>query len=68
MQINTLTIPAADYHAAPRCGECISSHPRGNFREAPELYRRKISGEIEETESCSVPVFREVKRTKVFYG
>lgn len=41
-----LSIPAEEYHSASRCGRYMSSHPLAAFRESPELYRRKTSGEI----------------------
>ena len=41
-----LTIPADEYHAASRSGRYMSSHLLADFRESPELYRRKTSGEI----------------------
>ena len=58
MHLKTLKIPAADYHAAARRGEFMSSHLLANFRESPELYRRKIAGEIEETDSPSLALGR----------
>ena len=41
-----LSIPAEEYHAASRCGRYMSNHNLAAFRESPELYRRKTSGEI----------------------
>ena len=41
-----LTIPADEYHAASRSGQYMSSHLLADFRESPELYRRKTNGEI----------------------
>lgn len=46
MRIKLLDIPAAEYHAASRRGEYVSSHLLADFRESPELYRRKTNGEI----------------------
>ena len=46
-----LTIPADKYHAASRGGQYMSSHLLADFRESPELYRRKVNGEIAEQES-----------------
>ena len=45
---NFLTIPADEYHAASRSGQYMSSHLLADFRESPELYRRKTNGEIAE--------------------
>ena len=41
-----LSIPAEEYHAASRSGRYMSSHLLADFRESPELYRRKTNGEI----------------------
>ena len=46
MRIKLLDIPADEYHAANRSGRYMSSHLLADFRESPELYRRKTSGEI----------------------
>lgn len=43
--------PADVYHARSRNGEYMSSHLLADFRESPELYRRKVSGEIAEPDS-----------------
>ena len=53
-----LTIPAAEYHAASRRGEYVSSHLLADFRESPELYRRKVSGEIEDADTPSLALGR----------
>ena len=53
-----LTIPAEEYHAASRCGRYMSSHLLAAFRESPELYRRKTSGEIAESESPALALGR----------
>ena len=53
-----LTIPAKEYHAASRCGRYMSSHNLAAFRESPELYRRKTSGEIAESESPALALGR----------
>ena len=53
-----LTIPAEEYHAASRCGRYMSSHNLAAFRESPELYRRKTSGEIAESESPALALGR----------
>ena len=53
-----LTIPAEEYHAASRCGRYMSSHLLADFRESPELYRRKTSGEIAESESPALALGR----------
>ena len=58
-----LNIPADEYHAASKSGQYMSSHLLADFRESPELYRRKTNGEIAETESpalaCSAPPYLE---------
>ena len=53
-----LTIPADEYHAASRSGQYMSSHLLVDFRESPELYRRKTSGEIAEAESPALALGR----------
>ena len=53
-----LTIPAYEYHAASRSGQYMSSHLLADFRESPELYRRKTSGEIAEAESPALVLGR----------
>ena len=45
--------PADEYHARSRNGEFMSSHLLADFRESPALYRRKVSGEIAESESSA---------------
>ena len=45
--------PADEYHARSRNGEFMSSHLLADFRESPALYRRKVSGEITESESSA---------------
>ena len=53
-----LTIPAEEYHAASRSGRYMSSHLQADFRESPELYRRKTCGEIAESESPALALGR----------
>jgi len=53
-----LSIPADEYHAASRSGQYMSSHLLADFRESPELYRRKTSGEIAEQESPALALGR----------
>ena len=53
-----LTIPADEYHAASRSGQYMSSHLLADFRESPELYRRKTNGEIAEAESPALALGR----------
>ena len=53
-----LTIPADEYHAASKSGQYMSSHLLADFRESPELYRRKTSGEIAEQESPALAMGR----------
>ncbi len=55
---NIFTIPADEYHAASRSGQYMSSHLLADFRESPELYRRKTNGEIAETESPALALGR----------
>ena len=45
--------PADEYHVRSRSGEFMSSHLLADFRESPALYRRKVSGEITESESSA---------------
>ena len=53
-----LTIPADEYHAASRSGQYMSSHLLADFRESPELYRRKTNGEIAEAEGPALVLGR----------
>lgn len=53
-----LSIPAAEYHAESRSGRYMSSHLLADFRESPELYRRKTTGQIEDTESPALAIGR----------
>ena len=53
-----LSIPADEYHAESRNGHYMSSHLLADFRESPELYRRKTNGEIAETESPALALGR----------
>ena len=53
-----LNIPAEEYHAASRSGQYMSSHLLADFRESPELYRRKTNGEIAEAESPALALGR----------
>ena len=46
-------IPADEYHEAARRGEFLSSHLLGDFRACPRLYRKKMSGEIEPTDTAA---------------
>ena len=70
-----LTIPAKEYHDASRCGRYMSSHNLAAFwnihrslgeggRESPELYRRKTSGEIAESESPALALGRPLGRVR----
>lgn len=51
-----LSIPAEEYHAESRNGRYMSSHLLADFRESPELYRRKTTGQIEDTESTALAI------------
>ena len=46
-----LQIPAEEYHAETKSGKYLSSHMLGDFRNCPELYRKKLAGEYVEPES-----------------
>ena len=53
-----LNIPQKEYHAESRNGHYMSSHLLADFRESPELYRRKTNGEIAEAESPALALGR----------
>ena len=53
-------IPADEYHRAARDGEFLSSHLLGDFRKSPLFYRKKLTGEIEQTESAALAIGRAV--------
>ena len=53
-----LSIPAEEYHAESRNGHYMSSHLLADFRESPELYHRKVTGEIAATESPALALGR----------
>ena len=53
-------IPADEYHEAARRGEFLSSHLLGDFRKSPRLYHKKMSGEIDPSESTALAVGRAV--------
>ncbi len=53
-----LSIPAEEYHAESRSGRYMSSHLLADFRESPELYRRKTTGEIAAAESPALALGR----------
>lgn len=46
-----LEIPAEEYHAESKAGKYLSSHLLGDFRNCPELYRKKLAGEYTEPET-----------------
>ncbi len=46
-----LDIPAGEYHEDAREGRYLTSHLLGDFRNCPELYHRKTTGKIKETDS-----------------
>ena len=59
MNINFITQePADEYHARSRSGEFMSSHLLADFRESPALYRKKITGEIEDKNSSAFVIGR----------
>ena len=47
-------VPADEYHQAARDGKFLSSHLLGDFRKTPKLYRMKMTGEIEPSESAAL--------------
>ena len=53
-------ILADEYHQAARDGKFLSSHLLGDFRKSPLLYKKKMNGEIEPTESAALAVGRAV--------
>ena len=53
-------VPADEYHQAARDGKFLSSHLLGDFRKSPLLYKKKLSGEIEPSESAALAVGRAV--------
>lgn len=53
-----LSIPAEEYHAESRSGRYMSSHLLADFRESPELYHRKVTGEIAQAESPALALGR----------
>lgn len=53
-----LDIPAEEYHEASRQGRYLSSHMLGDFRKCPALYRKRLAGEIAETESAAFTLGR----------
>ena len=60
MNIPIIHIPSAEYHAESRNGRYLSSHLLADFRESPELYRRKTSGEITSADTQSLALGRAV--------
>lgn len=53
-------IPADEYHQAARDGKFLSSHLLGDFRSCPQLYKKKMSGEIEPSDSTAYQIGRAV--------
>ena len=53
-------VPAGEYHQAARDGKFLSSHLLGDFRKSPLLYKKKMNGEIEPTESAALAIGRAV--------
>ncbi len=59
MNTNFIIHESADeYHARSRNGEFMSSHLLADFRESPAFYRKKVAGEIPETESAAFTMGR----------
>ena len=57
---NLVDIDADEYHKAARDGRYLSSHMLGDFRRAPRLYRRKMTGEIEPADTAALTLGRAV--------
>ena len=57
---NLVDIDADEYHKAARDGKYLSSHLLGDFRKAPRLYKRKMTGEIEPADSAALMLGRAV--------
>lgn len=55
-----IDIDAEEYHQAARDGKYLSSHLLGDFRKTPKLYRMKMAGEIEPTESTALTMGRAI--------
>ena len=53
-------IPADEYHADAQAGHFLSSHLLGDFRSCPQLYRKKLSGEIKPSDSSAYQIGRAV--------
>ncbi len=51
-----ITEPAELYHS--QAGRYMSSHLLADFRESPALYHKKVSGEVEETDSPALALGR----------
>ena len=58
MNIPIIQIPSAEYHAESRNGRYLSSHLLADFRESPELYHRKTTGEIASVETPALALGR----------
>ena len=55
-----IDMSADEYHEAARRGQYLSSHLLGDFRKAPKLYRKKMTGEIEPADSAAYQMGRAV--------
>lgn len=55
-----IDINAEEYHQAAREGRFLTSHFLGDFRKSPKLYRMKMSGEIQQTETSAFLIGRAV--------
>ena len=53
-----LDVPANEYHAASKAGKFLSSHLLGDFRSCPQLYFKKMQGEVKESESSAFTIGR----------
>ena len=62
MNSNKLTffadVPSDEYHQAAHDGQYLSSHLLADFRKAPLLYKRKLSGDVEQAESAALVLGR----------
>ena len=51
-------IPSDEYHEAARRGKYLSSHLLADFRSCPRLYRKKMTGEIEPSDTTAYQLGR----------
>lgn len=53
-------VDAGEYHEAARRGEFLSSHMLGDFRTCPLLYKKKMTGEIEQMDTAAYQTGRAI--------